>query len=250
MKNWLTIITTCLNEETNILKHLNHLKNLSEIGIEIILIDGGSTDRTLNIIDQFNCDKIKIFTYNKLSIYQAFNVGINESSTNYLSFLGVGDILNLDFLIEVKKNINSFQYDIIYGDLLYYNTKKNYKYNFRSIDCIREINIKNFPFSHSGSIQKKDLFIKYGNFDDNYIIASDYEWLCRVVTRKSLIAKKINTIQSKMSLGGFSTSEKYYKTLYDETSRIRSNYNISTSYKTRIIRLIYFLKRLKRKILN
>lgn len=250
MNNWLTIITTCLNEETNISKHLDHLKDLSNIGIEIILIDGGSTDRTLDIIDKYNYDKFKIFTYNKLSIYQAFNVGISESSTNYLSFLGVGDILRMDFLIEAKKSINEYQFDILYGDLLYYDRENKYKYKFRSYNLLTKKNLKNFPFSHSGSIQRKDLFNKYGFFDINYKIASDYDWLCRVVSLKALTAKKINFIQSEMSLGGFSTNEKHFKTLHDETSRIRNLYKISTSYKTRVITIIYLFKQFKKKYLN
>ena len=239
MKNWLTIITTCLNEVIKILNHLHHLSHLSEFGIEIILIDGGSKDRTLDIIEQFNKDKIKVLKFDKLSIYQAFNVGIKESTTKYLSFLGVGDILNDFFLIEVKRKLTVFPYDIIYGDLVYYDTRKCFKYKFRSYEIITNRDIKLFPFSHSGSIQKKELFNIFGEFDISYKIASDYEWLCRVVSYKSLIAKKIKTIQSNMELGGFSTNKKYHKILHDETSRIRKTYSISTSYKTRMIKIVF-----------
>ena len=244
MGNWLTVITTCLNEESNILEHLNHLKDLSELDIEIILIDGGSNDKTLDIIEKYNFKKIKIFNNSKLSIYEAFNLGIYESTSTYLSFLGVGDYLYKDFLIEVQKNINNTHYDIFYGDLLYYNYKKNYKYTFHSYNILKKSNIKTFPFSHSGSIQKKELFIKFGDFNIDYRIASDYEWLCRIVSQSSLLTKKINLIQSKMSLGGYSTSDKHYKILYDETSKIRNIYNISTSYKTRLISFFHFFKQI------
>jgi glycosyltransferase len=244
MANWLTVITTCLNEERNIWKHLNHLQDLSENEIEIILIDGGSNDKTLDLIEEFNSKNIKFFKYSNLSIYEAFNVGIHESTSNYLSFLGVGDLLYKDFLMEVQKNLNNYNYDIIYGDLLYYSNKKNFKHTFQSYNSIKKNNIKTFPFSHSGSIQNKNLFIKFGNFNIAYKIAADYEWLCRIVNQSSLFTKKINFIQSKMSLGGYSTNAKHYKTLNDETSKIRNIYNISRSYKTILISFFHFFKHL------
>ena len=60
-----------------------------------------------------------------------------------------------------------------------------------------------------------------------------------LVKSLGLSSQEIKTIQSNMELGGFSTNKKYHKILHDETSRIRKTYSISTSYKTRMIKIVF-----------
>ncbi len=90
-KNNLFIITTSLNEEKEISLHIDYLNKLSDnYGIKYVIIDGGSNDDTLPII-QSKYDHDNIFISSSCSIYQAWNMGIDHiCKDGYICFLGVG----------------------------------------------------------------------------------------------------------------------------------------------------------------
>ena len=139
-----TIITATLNSAKTICATLNSVKNQDYKNIEHIIIDGGSTDETINIINKYSFKNKKIILGLDKSLYQAINKGIIKSSGDIISILNSDDIFQNESVIRnvvnnAKKNkkINIFLTDIVFfsGQLFnkitrFYSCKKFNLYNF------------------------------------------------------------------------------------------------------------------------
>jgi glycosyltransferase involved in cell wall biosynthesis len=110
-----SIITVCLNSEKTILYTLNSILNQTYKNIEHIIIDGGSTDRTLEIIKKYPFKNKKFFSTNSTGIYSAINEGIKRATGQYISVLHSDDIYQNNYILEEvskiikkKKNMKYF----------------------------------------------------------------------------------------------------------------------------------------------
>ncbi len=173
----LSIITICFNEKDKIEKTLISVINQKFTNYEFIVIDGGSTDGTKEIIEKYR-DDITIFVSEKDSgIYNAMNKGINKSSGEYLLFLNGGDYLySDDTLDELFEKYNPTD-DIVYGNIITTN-------NGSLVKVINPFPSKKFFFfitslPHQSSFIKRELFINDGLYDENFRIVSDQEFFMR-----------------------------------------------------------------------
>ncbi len=113
-----SIITTCFNSEKTILDTINSVKNQSYENIEHVIIDGGSTDKTLDIISNNLNARISLISEPDKGCYDAFNKGINRSNGDIIGFLHSDDVFFSDNIIEeLCKKIGDAPG--IYGDLIY-----------------------------------------------------------------------------------------------------------------------------------
>jgi len=110
-----SIITVCLNSEKTILYTLNSVLNQTYKNIEHIIVDGGSTDKTLQIIKNYPIKNKKFFSTNQKGIYNAINEGIKRATGEYISILHSDDIYQNNYILEEvskiikkKKNIKKF----------------------------------------------------------------------------------------------------------------------------------------------
>lgn len=208
MKNIkISIITTCLNSEKTIVYTLNSVFGQTyKKYIEHILIDGGSTDCTIKIIEKYKFTNKKIIISKNSSIYESLNLGIKESTGNYILILNSDDILNNNKVIEkVVEIIKKNKEKIYLGDVIYFNSNLFHK-------ITRFYSSKNFKkwqfifghmpphpgaFIHS-SIAKKNLY------DSKYKIAADYDFFLRILKIKEIPFKIINTVITRMKTGGIS----------------------------------------------
>ena len=87
----ITIITPTLNNERTILDTLDSVSGQTYQNIEHLIIDGGSKDRTLKLIERYHYKKVKIFK-KKTNIYEAINYGIKKSKGSIIGILGADDI--------------------------------------------------------------------------------------------------------------------------------------------------------------
>lgn len=206
MKNNLpkiSIITVVYNSKENFIKTLESIKNLNYDNLEYIVIDGGSTDGTLELINS-NRNIISNFISEKDSgLYDAMNKGIRIASGDYLWFINAGDtpyeneILNKIFEIEGNA-------DFYYGDTeMIDDSGKNYGKRTLKVPP-KVLTWKSFIngmiVSHQSMIIKKALAVDY---NINYKFVADIDWAIRVLQRAEKI---VNTklILSKFLIGGYS----------------------------------------------
>ena len=119
MHTKISIITVCRNSEKTIAHTLNSVKSQTYKNIEHIIIDGNSTDRTINIIKNYIKKKpflkIKFVSERDYGIYDAINKGIKLSTGKYISILNSDDIFHSSKTLEkVMNSINRFKNNDIF----------------------------------------------------------------------------------------------------------------------------------------
>lgn len=96
-----SIVTTVFNDQETISSLLKNIENQTYYPKEIIIVDGGSTDNTVQVINKYKQESllnIKVLSGEKLNIAQGFNRGIREVKTEYIGIVACGNIYPNDFL--------------------------------------------------------------------------------------------------------------------------------------------------------
>ena len=119
-----TLITVTLNSQKTILKTIDSINNQTYKEFEYIIIDGGSSDGTLDLIKTNLKKKYILLSEKDKGIYNAMNKGIKLSNGKYVAFLNSDDWLENDVLLKVSKFIEKENPSVVYGDAKFY--KKNF----------------------------------------------------------------------------------------------------------------------------
>ena len=177
--------------------------------IEYIIIDGGSTDNTLNIIDKYK-NKINYFISEKdHGLYEALNKGIKKATGDVIGFIHSDDFYTSNIIIE--KYASEFlksKSDAVYSDLYYVNA-------LNTDDVIRkwksgEYNPKSFYFGwmppHPTFFVKKNIYKTHGDFNLNLKSAADYELMLRFILKNKIIISYLPEFTIKMRIGGKSNA--------------------------------------------
>ncbi len=173
----LSIITINLNNAKGLKKTMESVLNQTSKDFEYIVIDGGSTDGSVEIIQQFNNSSIQQFTW--LSepdngIYQAMNKGIRMAKGVYCQFINSGDWLVADNTIESMLNALT-DCAVFYGNMLKMLSNGNIYYN-KYVPVNSMFTFYTGSLNHSPVFIKRCLFDKYGLYDETLKIVSDWKF--------------------------------------------------------------------------
>ena len=203
-----SVITVCLNNEKTIENTILSVLNQNYENLEYIIIDGGSTDNTKNIINKYK-KKISIFiSHADSGIYEAINKGLSVSTGNIISLLHANDIF---FDKNTIKNVVSYFYkndifEVLIGDTIFKN-------NFLRKKISRHYSAKLFkPWMlkfgisppHLSTFLTKQTYNKIGFYKTTYKIAGDFEFFIRLFLKNSIKYKIVNDCFVIMSPGGIS----------------------------------------------
>ena len=187
----ISVIIVTYNAEHTISNAINSVLTQTYNEIELLIIDGGSTDKTNKIISGFS-NKINYFISEKDNgIYDAMNKGIQASTGEWLIFIGADDIFSKNNSLEEIFCKNKFKnIDFIYGDV---KLKSNNKIlgGHRDYNQLIEKNI-----CHQAIFYNKSIFEKVGNYNLKYKILADYDLNLRVFRNSQINTKYISTIVS------------------------------------------------------
>lgn len=166
----ISIVTIVLNDKKNIEKTIQSVFN-QNIKIEYILIDGKSTDGTLEVIEKYK-DKIDILVSEKDNgIYNAMNKALDLANGEWICFMNSGDMFyDSNVLKGVLPKLDD-SIDVVYGDqeVRYISKRKIVKANQNIIDIW-----KGMIFSHQSCFVKKDI-LKEFRFNESNRITADYQ---------------------------------------------------------------------------
>ncbi len=196
----LSIITINKNNAQGLERTIQSVINQTFKDFEYIIIDGASTDSSVEIIKKYQ-DKIDYWVSEPdTGIYNAMNKGIKVAKGEYLLFLNSGDwLLNNTILAEVFSE--NFDEDIVYGniqigDKLIYPHKK-----------ITLRILMNSFIPHPASFIKRNLFEKIGLYDEKYKAASDWKFFLQALILENCTYKHIDKNISFFEEGGISGTE-------------------------------------------
>ncbi len=201
----ISIICATYNAESYLKKFIDSLNNQTVKDFELIIIDGKSSDKTVDIIESNSSLITKYISEKDKGIYDAWNKGIKIANGNWLAFVGADDILNKDY---VEIYLNSLKKCPLNTD--YISSKVNYINNNGKILKVLGETWKwdRFKYkmttAHVGSLHNKRLFHEIGSYDINYKIVGDYELLLR--KKEKLNTFFINKITLNMLADGMSLS--------------------------------------------
>ncbi len=204
----ISVITVCFNSEKTIEKTINSVISQNNKNYEYIIVDGFSSDKTNEIIGKYK-KNIKFWISEKDSgIYDAINKGIKKSTGDIISILHSDDIYNDNNTLNyVSENFNKdLDIEMLIGNTLIKdkNTDKilrNYSSTFFKPSYIK------FGYSppHPSTFIKKSLYNKFGLYNLNYEIASDFDLFARLILKNKIKYKLIDRPLVLMNSGGKSS---------------------------------------------
>jgi len=239
----ISIITVCYNAQDTIESTIKSVLLQDYNNIEYIIIDGSSTDNTMSIISKYQNDIDIIITEKDNGIYDAINKGISFSTGEIIGLLNADDELFDNDVINKVANIfiNSPNIDSIIGDIVFIGNSQQTirKYSSRNWS----VNLFSWGFMppHPSFYCKRSIYKKFGGYDINYKIASDFELLLRFLKIQKINYQYLPSILVKMKTGGVST--RGLKSLYVINKEIREAC-FSNGIKTNYLKLYskYFIK--------
>lgn len=201
----ISLITVCYNAETSILDCLKSVTQQDYYDVEYIVIDGGSTDGTLAIINNF-IHKISILISEPdYGIYDALNKGLALSTGDVIGIMHSDDFFaQSNILSEVAKAFNNNNNDILYGNLDYVNRNNTNKISrkWRSKNYNDKLFLKGWMPAHPTFYAKKSCYLKLGNYNLAYKSAADYDLMLRFCYKTTYKKFFLNLIMVKMRVGG------------------------------------------------
>ncbi len=205
----ISIVTVAYNASKTIEQTIQSLLGQTYSNIEYIVIDGGSSDGTQEIIEKYS-DKIAYYSSEKDGgIYFGMNKGVEKCSGEYIGLLNADDVYYDSEVIEsvVKKLLES-KTDALYGDLLYVDATDLSKVVRRWISgkYDRRNFLKGWMPPHPTFFIKKSAYEKFGTFNTQFKFAADYELMLRMLFKHKLSAVYLNQTLIKMRVGGVSNS--------------------------------------------
>ncbi len=239
-----SIITVVYNNESTIGDSILSVQQQNYGNIEHIIVDGYSTDNTMEIINSKIDNKAIVISESDDGMYDAMNKGIKIASGDIIGILNADDIFYDENVIsKIAKKFATNNIEALYGDVVfvkqnnteeilrYYSGKKFKPYKFAY----------GFMPPHPSFYAKKEVFEKHGYYKTNYKIAADYEILIRFLAIKKIKTAYLNLPMVKMRMGGVSNKDlKSVHTLNTEIVRACRENNIKTHIL--IIYMKYFIK--------
>lgn len=197
----ISIITVVYNHKLQFQKTINEIVNIDYPNFEYIVIDGGSTDGTMELLKQYENKITKYISEPDNGLYDAMNKGISFASGEYLWFINAGD---LPFNRNILKNVfteNQEFADFYYGQTNIIDNIGN-TLRTRRLKAPQVLNWKSFKkgmlVCHQSMIIKKE---KVPNFDLTYRYSADFDWAIKCLKASGKITNTHLTI-SKFLEGG------------------------------------------------
>lgn len=176
-----TVITVVFNGERHLEKTIQSVISQTYDNIEYIIVDGGSTDGTLDIIKKYE-DKIDYWVSEPdEGISDAFNKGITAATGKFIGIINSDDWLSVD---QIEIGVNSLlqsSADFVYGDLLFHGDDDGIIYRINGDPHYSYVIHSKMPnLCHPTVLANRCSYERNGLFDKNLLCAMDYEWLLRL----------------------------------------------------------------------
>ena len=224
-RKFISIIVVSLNTKKEFLKTIKSIQKQDYKNYEVIVVDGKSTDGTVQEIKKLKDKKVKYIIQKDNGIYDAMNKGIRKSLGKWIIFMNSGDLFYKNNVLNNFLSENVKNYEIVYGNTVV--SAKNLKYIVNSKPFDHKTLL--MPFCHQSVFVKSDI-LKKRNFSLIYRFSSDFDFFyyCYLSRKKF---QKIDYIISKVKSSGFA----------DKNRQMVFNENLTIIKKKGNKSLLYFI---------
>jgi len=225
----ITIITVCFNAEKYIEQTIQSVISQKDCDIEYIIVDGNSTDKTLQIIKQYESQITHWISEPDKGIADAMNKGVALATGEYVLFLHADDYLVNEEVLSKAISRMQANADIHAFDVLF---KTKDKEILKSTQAFGIRTYFKTPVMHQGAFCKKTLFQQLGGFNTDLIIAMDYEFFYKAY-QQGAVMEVHHHVLSVMRDTGISSRQDWpsLKQRFMEEKRVHSKYMPSFSMK-------------------
>jgi len=173
LRRWLgdpqfTIIMATLNPGAKLRASLDSVLSQSGVSFELLIIDGGSTDHTIQTIQTLP-EQVHLIAESEPGVYTAMNRGLPAARGEIIYFLGAGDRLRPGILQQVAAAWPEEQYSMLYGEVFMEDLGILYDGEFHK-EKLRKTNI-----CHQAIFYSSAIFHRHGAYDRRYRILADYD---------------------------------------------------------------------------
>ena len=202
-----SVITVTLNSEKYFSDCINSVKGQNYKNIEHIVIDGNSTDGTLEIIEKNSRHISSWISEKDLGMYDAINKGIQLATGDIIGILNSDDMFaSADSVTSIVDCFETTQTDSVYGDLIYVdpkNTSKVLRY-WKGVSFKRSRFRYGWMPAHPTFYIRREMIEKYGLYENDYCTAADYEFMTRYLFKHKVSSSYLDEMLVKMRTGGIS----------------------------------------------
>jgi glycosyltransferase involved in cell wall biosynthesis len=205
----ISVITAVFNRAATLGDSLRSVHSQRWPEIEHIVIDGGSTDGSLAVLEQHKARISKIVSEPDGGLYDALNKGIRHASGDVIGFMHADDEFATPHALgRVAAAFEDPEVGAVYGDLVY--VKKNdasriVRY-WRAGQYQRNQLTQGWMPPHPTFYVRREVYSRFGGFDPRYRIAADYENMLRILWRGRIKAAYVPEVLVRMRVGGMSNT--------------------------------------------
>ncbi|WP_066708312.1 glycosyltransferase family 2 protein [Celeribacter ethanolicus] len=201
----ISIITAVYNREATIGQALQSVAEQSYDNVEHLIIDGASTDRTLDEVERFKTPNMRVISEPDDGIYHALNKGIDLASGDVVGLMHSDDFFaHTDVLKHVAQKFSSSWTDAVYGDLDYVSasdTNKVIRHWVAGQYASSKLRRGWMP-PHPSLFLRSSVMKRWGGYDTSFRIAADYDSILRYFGRGNISAAYLPEVLVKMRVGG------------------------------------------------
>ncbi len=195
----ISIIIVVYNGAKTLESAMNSVFTQSYKNLELVIIDGGSADGTLDILKNNNSPYLKWISEPDKGIYDAMNKGMSIASGEWLYFLGADDELFDNKILENIFNApNLANVEFLYGNIKIGDNKKSYDGEFDYEKLLKK------NISHQAIFYHRNIFEKIGYYNTRFKTHADWDFNLRCFENNSIRKRYTHKIVAKFSRGGLS----------------------------------------------
>ena len=227
-----SIITVCYNSAQTIQRTINSVLQQSYENIEYIVVDGASTDGTLDIISEYQErfeGRLKVISEPDEGIYYAMNKGIRMASGELIGILNSDDYYENNAVEHMVDNMTNDKYQILYGFMRSLQNGEE-----ESISRLSHKMLDARMIAHPSCFVSRSIYNDFGSFDVKYVSVADYDFMLRMSRIKEIKFIPVDFLIANFARGGMSSTNKAWIDLL----KLRKNYGFISEkdYKKEILK--------------
>lgn len=206
----ISIIIPAYNADCTILETIESVLNQSYFDIEIIVINDGSKDRTLELINSVQDNRLKVFSYKNAGVCVARNYGISHAVGEFISFIDADDLWALDKLEAQLDALKQHpEADVAYSWTYFFDEQTGEEFPGEPIyfvgNVYAELLKENFIASGSNILVRREAIKKVGEFDSSFTYCADWNFYLRLAAQCEFVVVSKHQIFYRKSTSSMSS---------------------------------------------
>jgi glycosyltransferase involved in cell wall biosynthesis len=201
----ITLITASYNSEKTIADTIQSVAAQDYGNIEYLIVDGASSDGTMQMVERNSACVTQAVSEPDKGIYDAYNRGLKRATGDIIGFINSDDFYCSPTVIsEVMNAFEDEDLEALHADLVYVDPEDTDQIlrHWRSRPCTESSLSRGFIPAHPTLFLRRSVYEKAGNFNLDFRLAADYEFMLRIFHTHKVKARYIPNIWVKMRSGG------------------------------------------------